>query len=76
MNGRVAKRKRREARESGIIVRKQFFKPLLVPMPSGKVDPETGEFEMVETYIPRRERRKIMRTFLTKVRKGKINAGQ
>lgn len=62
MSERTAKRLRREARENGTAVkRKQFFKPLTVMI------------EGQETYIPRKQRRAIMRNFMTGVRKGRID---
>ena len=73
MSQRTARAKRAEEKASGIIKRKQYFKPLLVPIKSGKTDPETGEEETVETYIPRRQRRKIMRHMITSLRKGRIS---
>ena len=69
MSGSRAKRLRRENPGTK---RKQFFKPVTVPIPSGKIDKD-GNQEMVETYIPRTQRRKIMRMFKTDLRKGRIN---
>jgi len=61
MRGVKAKRLRREAKERGEFKPKQFFKPLTITI-KGK-----------EVYIPRRERRMLMRKFLTDVKKGRIN---
>ena len=72
MNGRVAKAKRRE---KTIFKRKQLFAPLTVPMKTGRVN-EDGTPEIKEVYIPRRERRKLMRKFMTDVRKGRIDPMQ
>lgn len=59
MSERTAKRLRKE--QVGLPKPKQFFKPLTFTI--------KGE----ETYIPRRERRKLIRQFMTGVRKGRIN---
>lgn len=76
MSERVAKRLRREARERGDLPkRKQFFMPFMLPLPSGKKD-KNGEEIMVERYIPRRQRRKFMRQFMTDLRKGRIDLSQ
>ena len=74
MSERVAKRLRREARERGDLRKpKHYFKPFTLPLPSGKIiNEETGERELVETSIPRRERRKFMRQFMTDLRKGRV----
>jgi hypothetical protein len=73
MRGTKAKRLRREARDRGDLPEpKQFFEPFTLPLPTGKTDPETGEQETVERYIPRRERRKFMRQFMTDLRKGRV----
>jgi hypothetical protein len=72
MNGRVAKAKRRE---KTIFKRKQLFSPLTVPVKTGKFN-EDGTPEYQETYIPRRQRRKIMRKFQTDIRKGRIDPTQ
>lgn len=65
MSGRRAKRLRREAHERGDLPkRKHFFKPLTV-MIEGK-----------EVFIPRRQRRAIMRKFMTDIRKGRIDLAQ
>jgi len=69
MNGRVAKRLRREKK---VFKRKQLFAPLTVPMKTGRLN-EDGTPEVQEVYIPRRERRKLMRKFMTDVRKGRID---
>jgi hypothetical protein len=57
MNGRVAKRLRRE---NPTTKPKQLFKPFMV------------EIEGVDTYIPRAQRRKAMRKLMTDVRKGRL----
>ena len=72
MNGRVAKAKRRE---KTIFKRKQLFAPITVPIKTGRLN-EDGTPEVQETYIPRRERRKLMRKFMTDVRKGRIDPMQ
>ena len=59
MSERTAKRLRRE--QVGLPKPKQFFKPALVTMKGGEI------------YIPRREKRKLLRQFVTGVRKGRIN---
>jgi hypothetical protein len=75
MRGTKAKRLRREARERGDLPKpKQYFQPFTLPLPRGKIiNEETEEREMVETYIPRRERRKFMRQFMTDLRKGRVD---
>lgn len=72
MNGRVAKAKRRE---KTVFKRKQLFAPITVPIKTGKTN-EDGTPEVKETYIPRRQRRKIMRKFQTDIRKGRIDPTQ
>lgn len=69
MNGRVAKRLRRE---NGTWKRKQIFMPMTVPIKTGQLN-EDGTPEVKETYIPRAQRRKLMRKFMTDVRKGRID---
>lgn len=64
MNGRVAKRLRREAKERGEFKSKQLFAPLTVNI--------KGE----EVYIPRRERRRMTRQLMTGIRKGRIDPMQ
>lgn len=59
MSERTAKRLRRE--QVGPPKPKQFFKPMLLKI--------KGE----ETYIPRAQRRKLFRKFMTDIRKGRIN---
>lgn len=72
MSEKRAKRLRREARERGDVpAPKRFFKPMLVPMPSGKMN-EDGSPATTMTYIPREQRRRIMRKFTTDLRKGRI----
>lgn len=72
MRGTKAKRLRREARERGDLPKpKQFFQPFTLPLKTGRQD-ENGEDILKETYIPRRERRKFMRQFMTDLRKGRI----
>lgn len=62
MSGRRAKRLRKEAIENGTAVKpKQLFYPRMITI--------KGE----EVYIPRRQRRALIRQFLTGVRKGRIN---
>lgn len=71
MRGTKAKRLRRE--QVGPPPPKQFTKPFTVPLPRGKVDPKTGKQALVETYIPRFQRRKIMRKMMTDIRKGRFD---
>jgi len=71
MRGTKAKRLRREARERGDLPTKRLFAPVLTPMP--KINHETGEKEIEETYIPRRQRRWMYRKLMTDLRKGRIN---
>jgi hypothetical protein len=72
MSEKRAKRLRREAAERGDVVQpKRYFKPITVPMKSGRID-MNGEPEVVENYIPRKNRRKIMRMFMADYRKGRL----
>lgn len=71
MSERTAKRLRRE--QVGLPKPKQLFKPVTFMLPTGRTDIATGEPIREETYIPRRERRKLIRQFMTGVRKGRIN---
>ena len=71
MSERTAKRLRRE--QVGLPKPKQLFAPVTFMLPNGRTDPKTGEPIKEETYIPRRERRKLIRQFMTGVRKGRIN---
>lgn len=59
MSERTAKRLRKE--QVGPPKPKQFFEPNIFTI-DGK-----------ETYVPRREKRKLIRQFMTGVRKGRIN---
>ena len=68
MNGRVAKKLRRE---NSVVKPKKFFKPYMVPVP--RKIPGTDETETVDTYMPRKIRRKLMRQFKTYVKKGRID---
>lgn len=73
MRGTKAKRLRREARERGDLPKpKQYFQPFILPLPTGDTD-ENGEAITRDTYIPRRERRKFMRQFMTDLRKGRVS---
>lgn len=65
------KRAKRLRREAVGITPKQFSKPMMVPIPTGNMN-EDGTPETKMTYIPRRERRAIMRSFTTGLRKGRI----
>lgn len=75
MRGTKAKQLRREARERGDLPKpKQYNQPFTIPLPRGKIiNEETEEREVVETYVPRRERRKFMRQFSNDLRKGRID---
>lgn len=76
MNGRVAKRLRREAEANGTAHKpKQFFKPLMLEVPTGEVD-EDGNRETKPTYIPRRQRRALVRMFMTDLKKGRLQHGR
>lgn len=59
MSERTAKRLRRE--HIGLPKPKQFFKPL------------TFERDGEEIYIPRTQRRKLMRQYMKALRKGKVD---
>lgn len=71
MSERTAKAKRRA--QTGPPKPKQFFKPYMVPMPTGETDPVTGKRELKDTYITRKVRRKMMRYLMTSLRKGRID---
>lgn len=73
MSGKRAKRLRREAKERGDYPTKRLFYPVTFMLPTGRTDFKTGEPIREETYIPRRQRRKMIRQFMTGVRKGRIN---
>lgn len=72
MSGRTAKRLRREALANGVIVKpKQYFKPFMIALPTGEI--KDGERVMVDTYIPRRQKRKAVRAFMADLKKGRLN---
>lgn len=66
MSERTAKLARRLA---GPAQPKRLFKPLLVPIKNEKGEP-------IDTYIPRKQRRKIMRMFMADYRKGRLSQPQ
>lgn len=57
----MSEKKAKLKRKTALFKRKQLFKPLTV------------EIHGEEIYIPRRERRKIMRKFKTDLKKGRID---
>lgn len=72
MSERRAKRLRREAIANGTPeAPKRYFQPLLIPIPTGKLD-EDGNEAVENTYFPRTVRRKAFRTMRTSLRKGRI----
>jgi hypothetical protein len=70
---RTAKRLRRE--NAGQPEKpKQYFKPFTIPLPTGEI--KDGEKVMVDTYIPRTQKRKAMRAMMADIRKGRLYGRQ
>lgn len=68
MNGRVAKKLRRENPEQP----RQYSRPFLAMLPEGEIGGD-GKRQLIPVHIPRATRRLILRKMNTDIRKGRLN---
>lgn len=68
MNGRVAKRLRREQPPKV----KQYSRPFMAMLPEGEIGKD-GKRALIPTHIPRHIRRLMIRKMKTDLRKGRLD---